>query len=87
MSRRDMCTGTRSSYSERRGMWSLGQLWHISTMVSIILKLHVHLGVDDLLDVRCIDHIGGSMLEHVKHLCLEEYAEAWRGMVIQDSKK
>jgi hypothetical protein len=56
-------------------------------MVSIILKLHVHLGVDDLLDVRCIDHIGGSMLEHVKYLCPEEYTEARRMTVIQDSKK
>jgi hypothetical protein len=31
-------------------------------MVSIILKLHVHLGVDDLLDEWCIVHIGRSML-------------------------
>jgi hypothetical protein len=43
-------------------MWSLNKLRNISTMVSIILKLHVRLKVDDLLNVRCIDHIGGYML-------------------------
>jgi hypothetical protein len=60
-SRRNMCTGRRST-SRRRGMWSPNKLWLIRTMVSIILKLHVRLGVDDLLNVQCIDHIGGSML-------------------------
>jgi hypothetical protein len=60
-SRRNTCTD-RSSNSWRRSMWSPDRLWVIRTMVSIILKLHVYLGVDDLLNVQCIDHIGGSML-------------------------
>jgi hypothetical protein len=50
-SRRNMCTGRRSS-RRRRDMWSPDKLWHISTMVPIILKIHVRLGVEDLLDVR-----------------------------------
>jgi hypothetical protein len=56
-----MCTGSSSSRSiswRRRNMWSLDELWLIRSMDAIILKLYAHLGVDDLLDVRSIDHIG-----------------------------
>jgi hypothetical protein len=39
-------------------MWSPNKLRQVNTMVSIILKLHVCLVIDDLLNVRSIDHIG-----------------------------
>jgi hypothetical protein len=91
MSRRNACTGRSSSSSivswRRRKMGSPDKLWLIRSMVSIILKLHFRLGVDDLLDIRCIDHIGGSMLYHVKHPCPEEHTDAGRRTVIQNSKQ
>jgi hypothetical protein len=82
----DLCIDRRSNCSRRRGMWSPDRLQQVSTMVSIIRKLHVHLGAVDPQDVRHIYRIGGSLLEHVKHLCPEEYTDAWRGTIIQDSK-
>jgi hypothetical protein len=66
-SRRNTCTGRSSSNNNiiswrRRKMGSPNKLWLIRSMVSIRVKLHVRLGVDDLLDIWCIDHIEGSML-------------------------
>jgi hypothetical protein len=65
-------------------MWSLDELWLIRSMDAIILKLYAHLGVDDLLDVRSIDHIGWPMLQHVEHLSPEENAAARKRAVIKN---
>jgi hypothetical protein len=55
-------------------------------MDAIILKLLVHLGVDNPLDVRSIDHIGWPMLLYVEHLSPVENTDARKRATFKNSK-
>jgi hypothetical protein len=57
----------------------------ISSMLSIISKLHVCLEVDNPLNIWSIDHIGSAMVQHKHELRLEEGANAWRWLVVKNS--
>jgi hypothetical protein len=57
----------------------------ISSMLAIIAKLHVHLIIDDPLNVRSIYGILSSMVENKHQFCPEKYADAWERLAIQYS--
>jgi hypothetical protein len=57
----------------------------ISSMLSIIYEPHVGHVVDNPLNIRSIDHIGRSMLQHKLELCPEKGTDAWRRHVVKNS--
>jgi hypothetical protein len=57
----------------------------ISSMLSIISKLHVCLVVDNPLNIWSIDHISHSMVQHKHKLHPEEGTNAWRRHVVKNS--
>jgi hypothetical protein len=57
----------------------------ISSMLSIIDKLHACLVIDNPLYIRSIDDIGSSMFQHKHELHLEKGANAWRRLAVKNS--
>jgi hypothetical protein len=54
-------------------------------MLSITYEPHVGLVVDNPLNIRSIDNIGRSMLQHKLELCPEKGTDAWRRHVVKNS--
>jgi hypothetical protein len=57
----------------------------ISSMLAIIAKLHVHLIVDDPMNLWSIYGILSSMLENKHQFYPEKQADAWERLAIQYS--
>jgi hypothetical protein len=87
------CTGRRRSRgcswstcgirSGRRSCRSPNNVRLVSSMLSIIAKLHVSLVVDDLLNEWSIYRIHGPMVERKHQFWLEKYTDAWKRLIIK----